>query len=461
MHAMSLQQLATDVGGKCRGENVCFDAISTDTRTLKEGELFVALSGENYNANDFVEVAKQKGAIAALMSQDSEIELPTVVVSDALQALTTMAKNERKKSAVSLVAITGSNGKTTVKEMLRSIFAESKKVLATEGNLNNHIGVPLTLLKLTGEHQVAVVEMGASHRGEISQLCEIAKPDVAVLNNVGAAHLEGFGSLQGVAEAKGEIVSGLNDAGIAVLNLTEPWFEYWNGLAGGTRVMSFGWTSEADVWADEATIISELIAGEFKTTFMLHYQKKAAQISLNLVGAHNILNAAAAATAAFAMGVSMQQVADGLGLMQPVKGRLQPLAGLNQSVIIHDGYNANPKSFEAALNCVLSLEIPIWLVLGDFSELGDAAESIHQQLGQDIANSGVERLYATGRFMKHTVKSASAGIQAKHFAEKSALITELSKALVKGVVVLVKGSRSQGLEDIVDQLINKGDVACC
>jgi UDP-N-acetylmuramoyl-tripeptide--D-alanyl-D-alanine ligase len=375
-----------------------------------------------------------------------------------------MAAKERNKSGAAFIAVTGSNGKTTVKEMLKSILLPLNSVLATEGNLNNHIGVPLTLLRLKEEHKFAVIEMGASARGEIRHLCQIAKPDVAILNNAGAAHLEGFGSLQGVAEAKGEIISGLSETGTAVLNQEDPWFSYWLELAGKRPVLSFGWTNKADVWVDVESISSSLKGCQFETTFTLHYQQDSVSITLNLVGRHNVLNAMAASAAALSTGVSLKKIAQGLKNLQPVKGRMQPLLGQNQSVIIHDGYNANPKSFEEALNCVLPLNKQVFLVLGDFAELGEESTLIHQQLGARIAESSVTRLFAIGEAMRHAVeavKASSESVQAEHFSSKEALIEALNVALSQDVLVLVKGSRSQGLESVVEKIINQESSPCC
>ena len=469
MRAVSLQQLADTVGGKLQGamqKGLRVNSISSDTRSLKKGDVFIALQGANFDANSFVEQAQEKGAAAAIVSADISNDLPYIKVNDTLQALTALAKAERDKTTIPVVAITGSNGKTSVKEMLASIVAQHKVVLATEGNLNNHIGVPLTLLKLNERHQVAIIEMGASHKGEIQHLCAIARPTTSILNNVGEAHLEGFGDLQGVASAKAEIITGLIANGTVVLNKEEPWFDQWLGLAGDRNVISFGWSNEANVWAEKHSIESGLLDGQFKTRFVMHYQQQSVTVELNLLGEHNILNALAAASAALSLGVSLDDIRTGLAKQAAVKGRMQALKGLVAELVINDCYNANPKSFEAAMACLSTLKQETWLVLGDFAELGEESQNIHRQLGEKVAKSAVRRVYAVGEMMRNMVEQfnqlvSSDGRQAQHFPNKQALAEALCNDLMANVVVLVKGSRSQGLDSVVDKIIIKEALACC
>jgi len=466
MQAMSLQQLAATVNGHRVGEDVTFNAVSTDTRSIQVGDLFIALQGENFNANNFVGQASDNGAIAAVVSADVIVDIPYVKVDDTLQALTQMAKAQRGALNIPLVAITGSNGKTSVKEMLASILRGSKKVLATEGNLNNQIGVPLTLLKLTDEHDVAVIEMGASHLGDIAHLCDIATPTVAILNNVGSAHLEGFGNIQGVANAKGEIISGLTETGTAILNQEEPWLDQWLQLLGHRRVIRFGWSDKADVWADIDSVDTGIVNGQFKTRFVLNYQQQQIEIQLNLIGTHNVLNALAASSAAISLGESLASIREGLGRLTVVKGRMQALKGVGGSIVINDCYNANPKSFEAAMACLKNIQQPVWLVLGDFAELGGESTKIHQQLGAEIEKSHVQHFYAVGEQMKSAVnefnkQSSSPSRQAVHFSSKEILAEHLERKLSSNVVVLVKGSRSQGLESIVEKITLTEGRTCC
>ena len=463
---MNLQQLALLVDGELVGDNRSFGAISTDTRHIKSGDLFVALQGEHYDANNFAANAADKGAVAALLSTDVALKIPYVKVTNTLQALSVLAAEKRDALAIPLVAITGSNGKTTVKEMLGSILAQSCKVLATTGNLNNHIGVPLTLLRLTPEHDVAVVEMGASKQGDIAHLCRIAKPTVAVLNNIAPAHLEGFGDLDGVANAKAEIISGLSAEGTAVLNKSEPWFDQWVNLLAGRQQLSFGLSNEADVWANANLITTGLQKGAFKTHFVLNYQQQSIDIQLNLIGQHNVMNALAASAAAIALGCSLAQIQHGLATLQDVKGRLQVLPGLSGSLVVNDCYNANPSSFEAAMDCLNDIDQPLWVVLGDFAELGMASGVIHQRIGEQLAASNVQRFFAVGEKMQGAVdafnKQQSTSTRcARHFLNKQKMAEVLQQELKSGVLVLVKGSRSQGLESVVKKILSEGESICC
>ncbi len=466
MQVMSLHQLAGIVNGQYIGDNVRFNAVSTDTRSLQKGDLFVALKGENFDANSFVEQAEKAGAIAAVVSEDVATHIPYVKVDDTLVALTALAIHQRDEINIPFVGVTGSNGKTSVKEMLANILAQSKNVLATEGNLNNQIGVPLTLLKLTDAHDVAVIEMGASKKGDIAELCDIAKPTVAILNNVAAAHIEGFGSLKGVADTKSEIISGLSASGTAILNKDEPWFEQWLGLLKGRTLISFGSSNKADVWADFNAVTVAILDHEFVTSFRLNYQQESICVRLNLLGKHNVLNALAAASAAISLGVRLQEIADGLAKLMPVKGRMQPLKGKKGSLIINDCYNANPKSFKAAMSSLENIDRPIYVVLGDFAEFGVESEKVHQQLGIDVFNSDIQGLYAVGEKMKFAVDkfnelSNSTVRYAKYFVSKKEMTDYLMNELTADDVALVKGSRSQGLEVVVEQITIKEDVVCC
>ena len=334
MRTMTLNQLEHVVQGYKQGENVSFDKVSIDTRSLKKGDLFIALKGDNFDANTFVHQAKDKGAAAVVVNEKVDAEIPSIVVTDSLKALTALATAERLKARIQVLASTGSNGKTIVKEMLATILRQAHSVLVTDGNLNNHIGVPLTLLRLREEHQIAVIEMGASHIGEIKHLCEIARPNIAIINNVGAAHLEGFGSLEGIAKGKGEIISGLPENGIAILNGDDPWFDLWVVLAGKRPIISFGWSDKDDVWTDVKSVRSEWSGEQFETHFRLNYRQQSVPVKLNLIGHHSVLNAMAAASASIALGLSLAEIATGLQKLHPVKGRMQPLKGINNSLII-------------------------------------------------------------------------------------------------------------------------------
>jgi len=466
MITMSLQQLTTIVGGELHGANLQVNTVSSDTRSIQPGDLFVALQGDNFNANEFAVQAAEKGAVAALVNADVALDIPYIKVDDTLEALTALAAEQREKTNIPVVGITGSNGKTSVKEMLASILVQSKSVLATAGNLNNQIGVPLTLLKLKPEHEVAVIEMGASQKGDIAHLCQIAKPTVAILNNVAAAHLEGFGSLAGVAQAKAEIISGLTSDGIAVLNRDEPWFDQWVELLAGRQLLSFGCGSHADLWVDSQTVKTGLKDNRFVTNFDLHYQGQIIDIRLNLIGQHNVMNALAAASAATALGCDLTQIKQGLAAFNAVDGRLQVIKGKGGSLVVNDCYNANPRSFEVAMACLSHVDKPLWLVLGDFAELGVDSEKIHQQIGEDIAKSGVTHFFAVGEKMLAAVNAfnqqlSSSSKRAQHFKNKQQMAEVLQQELESEVLVLVKGSRSQGLETVVEEITHSEDRACC
>ena len=465
MGVMDLRQLAQVVNGAVKGENVSFSNVCTDTRALQKGDLFFALTGESFDANEFVINAKEAGAVAAVVSKERD-ELPHVLVDDTTKALGKLAQATRIQADVPVIAITGSNGKTSVKEMLLAILKQTFNVLATEGNLNNHIGVPLTLLRLTNEHQIAVIEMGASHAGEIAYLCELAKPDFSVINNIGEAHLEGFGSVEGIANAKSEIVEGLSDKGIAILNQEDAWYEACLEKVGNRSVLSFGWSDNSSVWSERSQVTSQLIDDRFETSFSLHYQQQFIDVRLNLLGEHNVLNALAAASLATAVGVPLSSISTGLASVRPVAGRMEPLAGISGSLIVNDCYNASPTSFKAALSCVVSLGKPVWLVLADFAELGKSAGDIHQQLGALIASEKVERVFAVGEYMKLTVdelnlREEGRKVIAEHFTSKAALSDAIKRVVKKDCVVLVKGSRSQGLEEVVSQLVKQEEAPCC
>ena len=466
---MSLQQLGQLVGGQCTGADVHFDAVTTDSRNVQPGQLFVALSGERFDAHDFVDQAREQGAVAALVSRPVNSVIPQIVVPDTLQALSDMAAEVRRQSNIPFVAITGSNGKTSVKEILASILSVDVPVLVTQGNLNNHIGVPLTLLRLQPEHRYAVIEMGANHAGEIAGYCDITHPTVSLVNNVGSAHLEGFGSLDGVASAKGEIIAGLAADGVAVLNRDDAYYAQFKRLAGQRQCISFGFHAEAGVRADLNSIQTQLDSSGFHCCFDLTLAGKTHPVNFALPGQHNVSNALAAAAVAVALGVSTEQIVEGLARVQPVAGRMQVLAGVQGSRLIHDAYNANPRSLQAALLVLAQLPSEPWLVLADFAELGSDSDAIHTQIGRDIYHAGIRCLLATGSQMQLAVAAyqqaaAEAGNQnviTIHFADKAGLIEHLRQHLHADQVVLIKGSRSQQMERVVEALTQQEGGPCC
>jgi UDP-N-acetylmuramoyl-tripeptide--D-alanyl-D-alanine ligase len=440
---LTLQQAAQMAGGTVSGEDVTFKQVSTDTRTIKPGDLYIALQGENFDGHDFVAQAKERGAVAALLAHPVDVELPQLLVKDTRIALGELAAAWRATLDISLVAVTGSNGKTTVKEMLAAILSPAHEVLVTEGNLNNDIGMPLTLLRLRKEHRYGVVEMGANHHDEIAYLSNLAKPDVAVITNASTAHLAGFGDLDGVARAKGEIFQGLDDSGIAIINADDVYAGLWYQLAHGNCAISFGVDHEADVhgqWSGD----------ERKSQIHIDAGDESFDIALHLPGRHNVLNAMATTAAAMALGISSSQIKAGLEGMRPVQGRLQAVKGIKGSHIIDDTYNANPASLRAALAVLSSGQGEKYLALGDMCELGDQASAFHAQAGKEARLAGVDRLYAVGDLSKETVSAF--GEHGHHYEVQDDLIEAIEQDLSSEVTLLVKGSRLMHMEHVVKAL---------
>jgi UDP-N-acetylmuramoyl-tripeptide--D-alanyl-D-alanine ligase len=453
LHERSLGAAAAVLDGRLLGNDVAFSEVSTDTRSLQPGSLFVALQGPNFDGHDFVEQARQAGAVAVLVSRELTTPLPQLLVADTRLALGQLGKAWRNRFDIPLIAVTGSNGKTTVKEMIAAILSTQAATLMTQGNLNNDIGVPLTLLRLNDDHRYAVIEMGANHPGEIAYLCELASPLVSLVNNVNPAHLEGFGDLEGVARAKGEIYEHLRADGIAVINADERFADSWAGSLRGLSRISFAMQHAADVTADPASINSQLVTDEavrFETRFRVHTPVEDFMVHLPLAGEHNVMNALAAITVTTALGISADAIQQGLAGMQAVQGRLQPRRGKQQRIIIDDTYNANPGSITAALQVLGKCPSPRYLVLGDMGELGTDAASMHFYVGVQAQAAGLDGLYCLGEFSQQAaIAFAEDG---KYFTEQTALIDALQEHLPAGATVLVKGSRFMRMERVVQAL---------
>ncbi len=457
---MRLSELSSIVGGILHGRDAEFQAVSIDTRTLNPGDLFIAIPGPRYDGHEFVLEAQAGGAVGALLERDVAADLPCVRVPNTPQALGKLAAEWRRRVGVRVVGVSGSNGKTTVKEMLAAILAVDAPVLSTRGNLNNHLGVPLTLLELKPGHRYAVIEMGANCPGEIFYVGRLAKPDIGIVTNAGAAHLEGFGSLAGVARAKGELYAALADDGIAIVNADDPYLDLWKDIAGTRHIVTFGFSPTANVCAPADGISMTFEDGRFQTRFEIHRDGRAYAMKLALAGRHNVMNALAAATAASALGVDMKQIGVGLGRVLPVPGRLEPIKGRGDSLLINDTYNANPSSFEAGLDVLRRLEGEAWVVLGAFGELGEGSALLHADLGQRARAAGVNRLFATGPNAEKAVRAFGAG--AHYFAEPETLIEAVARGLHKDVVALIKGSRSQRMERVVQALCEPArESSCC
>ena len=448
-----MSDLARRLDAPLHGDDVRFERVTTDSRALAPGDLFVALKGERFDGHQFVEHARAAGAVGALVSGVQATHFPQVIVQDTLAGLQEYAISWRGDFHLPVVAVTGSNGKTTVKQMLSAIFARRGPVLATVGNLNNHIGVPLTLLSLREEHKTAVVEMGANHPGEIARLAELARPDVGVVNNAGDAHLEGFGSREGVARGKGELFEGLGDHGVSVINADDDYADLWRGMAAGDTI-TFGLSEDADVRAVHPR--AEPPEAPVGMDFELRTPEGRQGVRLALPGLHNVRNALAAAACAVAIGMDARDVATGLLNVKPVSGRLTWRKALKGARLLDDTYNANPTSLHAGLELLALVQARRWLVLGDMGELGRGAEQLHHAAGESARALGIERLYAVGPLSREAARGFGSG--AVHFAGVEELVAEVRERLAPDVALLVKGSRSSRMERVVAGLTGEESV---
>ncbi len=446
MIAFRLSELATALHGSLTGEDVEICSVSADSRKLASGDLYVALVGPRFDGHDFLQDAVRKGAAAALISASCSPVLPCIQVADTRIGLGRLAAVWRERSRASVVAITGSNGKTTVKEMLAAILSRRGKTLATRGNLNNDIGLPLTLCRLQDE-AYAVVEMGANHPGEIDYLSRVACPDVAILNNAGRAHLQGFGNLCGVATAKAEIINGLAVDGVFVFNADDAYAGLWRQLAQSRQTLSFGVSLPADISSPADSLQLVWDAEGFRSEFTVRTPAGELQISMRLAGEHNRMNALAAIAAALVLDAGQEEIEAGLASVQPVSGRLFPRKGTIADWVIDDSYNANPDSVSMAMDVLRQFSGRKLLVLGDLGELGDDAAALHGELGELAVRKGVDLLFTCGLLSEKASLAFGAG--ARHFPDQAALIACLQGELQEGDAVLVKGSRSAAMEQTV------------
>jgi UDP-N-acetylmuramoyl-tripeptide--D-alanyl-D-alanine ligase len=477
----TLSDAAQTLGGELIGEDGGYGAVSTDSRTLVQGSLFVALRGPNFDGGEFVAAAAARGAVGALVERRVPAAVPQIIVADALRGLQQLGQAWRAGFAIPIVAVGGSNGKTTAKEMTAAILSRMGPCMATQGNLNNHIGVPLTLMRLDAAHRSAVVEMGANRIGDVAELVQLARPTVGLITNAGAEHLEGFGDLDGVAKGEGEMVAGLKADATAVINADDAYAGYWRSVARARRVVTFGVRGalpeaqrvggaedrparessarggpaaggpvdgSPDFRARDAQ--QSIERGEFATRFTLVCPLGECAILLKAGGAHNIANALAAAAAASAAGASLEEIALGLADFRAVSGRLQLKAGVRDSWIIDDSYNANPSSVRAGLDVLRSLPGSTWLVLADMAELGEHTADSHADMGRYARASGVKRLFATGPQSTRAVEAFGSG--GEWFVDSDSLIRRVQAELAPDVTVLIKGSRVNRLERVVRAL---------
>lgn len=436
------------MSGKLHGTDRDFDGISTDSRSICENELFIALTGPNFDGGKFVGDAASKGAAAAVVETPVSIDLPQIEVEGTRVALGKLGAAWRDRHAATVVGVTGSNGKTTLKEMIAACLSRVAPTLATAGNLNNDIGMPLMMARIDDSHRYAVLEMGANHAGEIAYLTALAKPDVVTITNAGPAHLEGFGSIEGVARAKAEILQGEPRPKVAVLNADDEYYQYWLTLVEDIDVLSFGLGEDADIRADQ------IETGSGQNHFTLHLLETTLELTLPLAGEHNVRNACAAAAIASALDVSAEQIKAGLESIDPVSGRLAPLPGMRGATLFDDSYNANPVSVIAAAEFLASLPGESWFVLGDMFELGDDAQRMHAEVGGSMREAGVDRLFAHGEMSRHAADDF--GDQAQWYESLEALVDDVSDRLETGVNVLVKGSRGMRMERVVEALRGDG-----
>jgi UDP-N-acetylmuramoyl-tripeptide--D-alanyl-D-alanine ligase len=444
MIAWRLSEVAQRGQGQLVGADAEFTSVSTDTRTIKQGALFVALAGPTFDGHDFVATAAQNGAAAALVSRTLPVDVPQVVVADPLAALSEFARAWRRQFKIPVVGVTGSNGKTTTKELIGSILSQLGPTLVTRGNLNNHIGVPLTLLELTKEHRYAVIEMGANHLDEIAHLASLAEPTVGIVTNAGAAHLEGFGSLQGVADGKGEMFQALPLEGVAVINADDKYAAQWRDMSTADRILTFGFEQQADFMAHK--VREESGAAGFRIDFDLVTPDGTLPATIPLAGLHNLRNALGAAAAACAAGTPVEQIVSGLAAMKTVAGRLEFKPAINGAFLVDDSYNANPSSLKAGLDAMRNFAGSRWLVLGEMKELGDASDELHAEVGRYARQAGIERVLAIGEGSRFAVEAFGRGAQ--WFADIDALIRDARSSLTAGVAILIKGSRANRLERV-------------
>lgn len=453
---MTLTLLAQELHGEVLGDDVMFSNVSTDTRSLEKGDLYLALVGENFDGNNFVDAAESNGACAALVSRDVDCGIPTLRVADTHVALAEIAKIVRRRSAASVIALTGSQGKTTVKEMLGAILGNAGDCLATQANLNNTIGVPLTLLKIEERHQYVVIEMGANSAGEIAFSVDATEPDIALITNASPAHIEGFGSLQGIVTAKGEIIDGLKGDGVMVLNADDAYVNEWAARAAGKRVVRFSYHNDSGDAEYFASDVKEL--GDGSSQFKLHTPQGEQMLRIQFLGRHNVLNAVAATAAAMEAGAGLENVVQGLTNLDPVTGRLSRVPGINGCKLIDDSYNASPGSFFAAIDVLSSLAGEKILVMGDMKELGDETDAAHRSVGDYASQASIDEFWAFGEKSRLAVDAYRG--KGKYFDSKEALIEALKARSQTELTVLVKGSRGAKMDEIVTALKKDGETQC-
>lgn len=427
-------------------QDTLITGICIDSRKVKPGNLFIALCGEHFDGHDFIADAVAQGAVAVICSRvNQQLAVPEIVVKDTVKALARLATHYRKSIHCPVIALTGSNGKTTVKEMIATILP--KPAHATPGNLNNHIGAPLSVLQLQAEHRYAVFELGANHPGEIAYTVAIVKPQVALINNIAPAHIEGFGSIDGVARTKGEIYQGLAEDGMAVINADDDYAHFWDELLANKKVLRFSLNKPADVYTLDL-FFDDQGCGHFELGLPVGH----ASVVLRVPGEHTVRNALAAAACCYAVGISLEDIVEGLQQFRGVSGRMTFLSGRNQSIIIDDTYNANLRSVLAGIHVLATRQGRRILVLGDLGELGAWTQQHHEEIGHAAYRCGIDLLMTCGSHSEYSAKAF--GATAKHYKDQEELAQDLLTKLDKDTTVLVKGSRAATMEKIVQQLMD-------
>jgi len=453
---LTLMQVAEfcriSLGAELHNGDVQFTSVNTDTRSLVAGELFVALRGERFDAHNFLAQAAEKGVCGLVVEKfDVSITLPQLVVKDSLLALGQIAAMNRNAFTKPVLGITGSSGKTTVKTMLANILSECGNVHATKGNLNNHIGVPLTLLQLKSTHDFAVIEMGASAIGEIAYLCSLAQPQVTMINNVMPAHIAGFGSIEGVAQAKGEIYQGLGSQDTAVINIDDQFSPQWLASAQSNIIRVSLNNPQADCYAENIKLNTD------SAQFDLVIDNKKIAIAIDVLGEHSVRNALMASAMAYAVGASLENIQHGLARFSPVGGRMSRHLGISNAQIIDDSYNANPGSVRAAIDVLAVREGKRIMVLGDLGELGENAENLHAQLGTYAQQKNLDHFFTLGVLTQHASKAYGQQLGQHHFADRELLIEALKKLATPDSTILIKGSRSAKMDLVVSALCSNGE----
>lgn len=446
MIRMQLSAAAELLHARMLGADVLFHGAGIDTRSLAAGELFFALRGNRVDGHDLLDSAAGAGAAAAVVEREARASLPRLLVDDVRAAMGKLAGHWRAQFSLPVIGITGSNGKTTCKEMLGAILGRGRRVLTTSGNLNNDLGVPLTLFRLGHDYDAAVIEMGANHVGEIASLAGLARPDIALVTCCAPAHVEGFGSIEGVARAKGEIYAGLGSDGVAVINADDDYADYWRGIAGPRRTVTFGVSEAAQVRVED---LGPTAAGGRR--LRIHFDATRTDIALPLQGRHNALNTAACIAACTALGMTPADCRPGLEAMQAVGGRLQRRAGRAGLNIIDDSYNANPGSLRAAMAVLAEAPGQRWLVLGAMAELGEAGPRYHREAGEQARALGLDGLVAVGELAGLAAEAFGAG--GHTLADNAAAAAFIARECPPGCTVLVKGSRSAAMDEVVAALL--------